>query len=571
MKGNSLLRIRIISGVVLALALLLVVRLYVVQIVQGSMYAKKASEQYVRSVQGLFDRGTIYFTTKDGQEVSAASLKVGYTVAISPDRIDNPEELYTHLQPFIPLDREVFLARAKKKGDPYEEIATRVSEDAAAHIRGLKLSGVQLYKDQWRYYPGDNLASHVIGFVAYDEDTLTGRYGIERFYNKVLSRHSSDLFVNFFAELFGNFQTVVFDATKEQEGHVVTTLEPTVIRALEKELQNIQTEWGSTQTGGIIINPKTGAIYALSAIPDFNLNDFGSVANVADYKNPLIENVYEMGSIIKPLTVAAGLDAGTINRNTTYYDAGHLTMDGYTISNFDGKGRGTIPVQEILNQSLNTGVAFIVKTMGRTAFRSYFEALELDKKTGIDLPNEGTGLMDNIKDSPRDIEYATASFGQGVAFTPIETVRALSTLGNGGVLITPHIAKKMIYDSGKEEERTYPVGARVYKESTSEEITRMLVEVVDKALAGGTVKLDRYTIAAKTGTAQIANPSGKGYYNDRYLHSFFGYFPAYNPEFLVFLYTVEPKNVKYASQTLTTPFMNLAKFLLNYYDVPPDR
>ena len=570
MKRSSLLRIRIITGVVLALALLLVFRLYIIQVVQGKLYATKAAEQYVRSVKGLFDRGAIYFTTKDGQEVSAASLKVGYTLAISPDHITDVERTYEKIQAIIPLEKEAFLAHARKKGDPYEEIATHVSEDDAARIRGQKLSGVQLYRDQWRYYPGDNLAAHAIGFVAYDGDKLVGRYGLEHYYESVLARNSSDLFVNFFAEIFGNFQTVVFDSHKEKEGRIVTSLEPTVVRALATELKTVQDQWSSAVTGGIILNPKTGEVYAISAFPDFNLNDFGNVPDQRYYQNPLVEGVYEMGSIIKPLTVASGLDTGAINRYSTYVDEGHIEVDGYKISNYDGRARGLIPIQQILSQSLNVGVAHIVKVMGHEAFRKYFKALKLGDRTGIDLPNEGQGLTKNL-DSPRDVEYATASFGQGIALTPIETARALSTLGNGGFLITPHVASKIVYDNGKEEKITYSQGDRVFKESTSEEITRMLVEVVDKSLAGGHVKLDRYTIAAKTGTAQIARPDGKGYYDDRYLHSFFGYFPAYNPRFLIFLYTVDPKNVKYASQTLTTPFMNLAKFLLNYYDVPPDR
>jgi len=570
MKGSSLLQVRIITGVVLGIALLLVVRLYIVQIAHGDAYVQRASEQYVRSVKDIFDRGVIYFSTKDGQRVSAATLKVGYTLAVAPDLILDSEEAYRKVNEVFPLDKGEFLAHAGKKGDPYEEIVTRVSEENAEKIRDLKISGVQLYRDQWRYYPGDTLASHAVGFVAYDQDKLVGRYGLERYYENILSRSSGDLFVNFFAELFENFGTIVFDSKKDDRGHVVTTLEPTVVRMLEEQLRTLHDEWHSTQTGGIIINPKTGAIYAISAFPDFNLNDFSSVPDPKYFQNPLVESVYEMGSIIKPLTVAAGLDAGAITRHTTYYDAGFLEMNGYKISNFDGKGRGTVPVQEILSQSLNTGVATIVKLMGREKFKGYVKALRLAEETGVDLPNEAHGLTSNLENN-RDIEYATASYGQGIALTPIATVRALSALGNGGFLVTPHVTQKIVYEDGREEQMSLPEPERVFKEETSEEITRMLVEVVDTALAGGKEKMDRYTVAAKTGTAQIANPNGKGYYDDRYLHSFFGYFPAYNPQFLIFLYTVEPQNIKYASQTLTKPFMNLTKFLLNYYDVPPDR
>ncbi|MBX9906583.1 penicillin-binding protein 2 [Patescibacteria group bacterium] len=569
-RGSILFRVRILTALLLAVAVLLIVRLYLVQVSNGKEYAEKAEGQYVGSVKNIFDRGTIYFTTKDGERVSAATLKVGYTVAINPDFIEDAEKTYQALNAIVSIDKEDFLKRAEKKGDPYEEIAKRVSEKDAEKIRALSLKGIQLYRDQWRYYPGDELLSRTIGFVAYKEDTLGGRYGLERSYEEVLSRDSDNLFVNFFAEIFENFGSVVFDSGENKEGHIVTTLEPSVARALESNLKSAHDTYQSKETGGIVINPQTGAIYAMSVYPGFNLNDFSEVTDPRVFNNPLVEQVHEMGSIIKPLTVAAGLDAGAITPESTYYDPGFLEMSGYTIYNFDKKGRGQVSMQEVLNQSLNTGVAHIVKTMGRSSFRAYFKALAFDQKTGIDLPGETSGLTANLE-SPRDLEYATASFGQGIAMTPLETVRALSALGNGGELITPHLVTDIMYDSGGEKKVEFGAPTRVFSEKTSEEISRMLVEVVDTALAGGKEKMDRYTIAAKTGTAQIALPNGKGYYDDRYLHSFFGYFPAFDPKFLVFLYTVEPQNVEYASQTLTRPFMDLAKFLLNYYDVPPDR
>jgi len=280
--------------------------------------------------------------------------------------------------------------------------------------------------------------------------------------------------------------------------------------------------------------------------------------------------VFEMGSIIKPLTMASGLDAGVVTADTTYNDKGYVVFDGSRIENYDGKGRGVVPMQEVLNQSLNTGVAFVMQKLGKDRFRKYFLSLGLGEETGIDLPGEVGGLVGNLQ-SKRDVEYVTASFGQGIATTPIATVRALSALGNGGKLITPHIVTKIDYKGGMSDMVSYNDTERVFKPETSEEITRMLVEVVDKALLGGKVKMKNYSIAAKTGTAQIAREGGGGYYKDKYLHSFFGYFPAYNPKFLVFLYVVNPRGVRYASHTLTYPFMNITKFLINYYDIPPDR
>jgi cell division protein FtsI/penicillin-binding protein 2 len=153
----------------------------------------------------------------------------------------------------------------------------------------------------------------------------------------------------------------------------------------------------------------------------------------------------------------------------------------------------------------------------------------------------------------------------------MEMMRALASLGNGGNLVTPHVVKYIKYDDGTKKEFTYPLVPTKISKSTSEEITRMLVTVMDKSLKGGLAKFDNYSVAVKTGTAQVAKENGGGYYEDRHTHSFFGYFPAYDPKFIVFLYAVNPKGVPYASNTWADPFLEITKFLLSYYEVPPDR
>ncbi|MCH7598057.1 penicillin-binding protein 2 [Patescibacteria group bacterium] len=571
MKSNLVVRIRWISVFVVLFATLLVVRLYVIQIVHGEAFSIRADRQYIRPSQDLFDRGSIFFEDKDGRLISAATLKMGFTIAINPSVLENPEDAYEKISPLIELEKEAFFLRAGKKEDPYEVIAERVEPEVARRVSDLNTAGVGVYKDRWRFYPGGTLGAQTIGFVAFNrEDLLAGVYGIERYYNDILERDAGDVYVNFFAEIFTNLNKTIFERSKQRAGDIVTSIEPSVQLFLEDKLFSIQETWNSKLTAGVIINPQNGEIYAMGAYPAFDLNNFQIEENVSIYSNPSVENVYEMGSIIKPLTISAGLDSGAITATTTYYDRGFVELDGYTISNFDGKGRGRVDIQQVLSQSLNTGASFVVSQMGNDVFADYMKRFGIGEETGIDLPNESAGLVSNL-DSPRDIEYATASFGQGIAMTPIATIRAMSVLANGGVLITPHVATKIKYRSGLSRSVSFNDGERVLKKSTSEEITRMLVKVVDEALLGGTVKFDRYSVAAKTGTAQIAYVEKRGYYDDRFFHSFFGYFPAYDPQFLIFLYTVEPKEVRYASQTLTRPFIDMVQFLINYYEIPPDR
>ena len=208
--------------------------------------------------------------------------------------------------------------------------------------------------------------------------------------------------------------------------------------------------------------------------------------------------------------------------------------------------------------------------MNKSAFKKQWESFGFGQKTGIDLPAESTGLISNLNTN-RDVEYANVAFGQGVAITPIEMIRALSVLANGGHLITPHVASQVQYPSGNVKNLIFPVTGQLIKPSTDATITKMLITVFDN-YDGGKIKLDHYAIAAKTGTAQIANSSTGGYYSDRNLHTFMAYFPANDPKFIVFLYDYYPKNgAKFSSDTLLPPFVDFAKFMINYYNLPPDR
>ena len=569
MHSNFKLRLHVISAGMAGLMLLLIAKLFFVQVVHESDYRAMADRQYATPASDVFDRGSIFFTDKDGQEVSAATLTAGFKVAIDPQKITDPEALYAKLSPVLALDHDTFIAQASKHADPYEEVAIHLTKEVADQVSALAIPGVSIYKQKWRYYPGNDLASRTLGFVAYKGNDFGGRYGLERYYDDVLSRNGSDsLSINFFAEIFSNLGKTILQ-TQPKEGDVVTTLEPDVQAYLDNTMQQVSTQWHTDEAGGIVIDPKTGAIIAMSAMPDFDLNDFSKVSDPLTFANPLVENVYELGSIVKTLTMSAGLDAGVVTPDSTYDDKGSVTLNGKTIHNFDKIGRGVIPMQEVLNESLNTGATYVMQQLGQERFRNYMLAFGLGEKTGIDMPGEVKSLISNLY-SPRDIDYATASFGQGIALTPIAAVRAFSSLANGGTLITPHLASAIHYTDGTTQTIAYPAGQQIITKKTADTITQMLVTVVDKALFNGAEKMDHYSIAAKTGTAQIAMPGG-GYYSDRYLHSMYAYFPAYDPRFLVFLYDVNPKGVNYAANTIGHPIMDMAKFLINYYNVPGDR
>lgn len=572
MRSNaaSIFRIRILGGFFIAFALLLIVRLYFVQIVHGAEYRKDAFAQYVSPQADSDTRSSIFFSDIKGRLVAAAVMQSGWRVAISPKDIIDPEEVYKAIKSVTDIDSVRFYASAGKKNDPYEEVAFRVNDDAAQAIRAKKIPGAILVQDQWRLYPGKDLGAHVVGFVGYKGDTKTGVYGLEKAYNDTLLEKVSGTQINPFAEIFANARALLSTDPAAHQGSIITTIEPNVEQQLEDVLDGVMKTYTPRLAGGIVMDPHTGEIIAMGIRPAYDPNTYNLVSNPRTFSNVLVEGRYEMGSIMKPLTVAAGIDAGAVTRATTYDDKGCITKSGKKVCNFDFKARGVVPLQEILNQSLNLGVSFITDTMGHGTFAKYVHLYGLGEKSGIDLPDEVTGDISAI-DKGADIDYASASFGQGIAVSPIAMIRALAVLANGGVLPRPHIVQGIKYENGVTRSISPSLGTQILSTKSTDDVTDMLVTVFDKALLKGAVKQEHYSIAAKTGTAQIGITGGGGYYKDRYLHSFFGYFPAYQPKFIVFLFTVEPHGAEFASATLAHPFVDLAKYIINYYQIPPDR
>lgn len=560
-------RIRIVAAGIFLFACVLVLKLFYLGVIHKDAYAERADKQYATPSGDMFNRGNIFLTKKDGTLIAGGNVMTGFKVAIKAKDIKDPEATYELLAPYLNIDHDEFIKEALNVADPYEEVAQRLTKEQADYIESLKISGVSIFKQKWRFYPADSLAAHALGFVAFKGDERVGQYGLERFYNSTLMKPTEELYVNFFAEVFSNIGKTF---SKNKKGDIITSIEPTVQSLLEQEMAATIEHWNADAMGAIIMDPQTGAIYAMSSMPDFDLNNFGKVENPRLYSNPIVENVFEFGSVIKPLVVAGALDQGVITPETTYTDNGSVKVGKEEIFNFDKKGRGVTTMQGVLDESLNTGMVFIEKQMGHDKFRAYMKNYGLGEKTGIDLPNETSGLISNL-DSPRDIEYATASFGQGIAMTPIEAVTAFASIANGGTLVTPHLVREIKYDDGTSFTPLFlPARTGLMKKESADTTTRMLVHVFE-SYGQGSYKIANHSVATKTGTAQVARDDGKGYYEDRHMHSFFGYFPAYEPRFIVFFYLKNPKGVRYASQTLIPPFVNVTKFLLNYYNIPPDR
>ena len=569
MRAQFRLRIRLVLALLVLVAFIIFIRLYFIQIVHGQNYAQKADRQFASGGSGLFDRGSIYFTRKDGTLISAATLATGFLVAINPQTLVNPEAVYAALPTSVfTLSHDAFIAATAKKNQVYIEVARHLSLEEGQVLAERAFSGVQVLRERWRQYPGDSLAAQTIGIVSYGSgDILTGQTGLEAEYDGILSRSSDSLYRNFFAELFSNVGSLLVNAKDAREGDIVTTIEPEIQTRLANDLKKVQERYSSQESGGIIMDPATGAILALANYPTYDGNVLQNV-DPSVLGNPFVEHVYEFGSIMKPLTMASALDAGVITPLTTYNDTGCITVNTRQICNWDMKARGVIPMQQIIVQSLNVGASWLATELGQDKFRTYFTTL-FGQKTNIDLPSETGALLGNLSKS-QQIGYDTAAFGQGIAVTPMQMIRALGALANGGAMVQPHIVRAVRLNSGIERKLDWSQKVQVFSGTAARETTTMMDAANDQALEGGRAKIPTMSVAAKTGTSQLTTPEG-GYYTDRFFHSFVGFFPSYSPRFIILLYTNDPKGVQYASETLNATFLGLVHFLIDYYAVPPDR
>lgn len=575
MRPKFVFRIRILSIFVALVAALFITRLYFLQIVQGPAYRQAALAQYVEPYPDVENRGNIYFTTKDGLLVTAATTEAGFRIAIDPQTLSNPDQAYAKINAIIPVDKTRFMNAAANKKATYAEVAFMVDDTDGAKVRVLDIPGVFLVQDQWRTYPAGDLAAETVGFMGYSGTSTSkiGVYGLEKSWNSTLDLSGSGLYVNPFAQIFDNLGPILSGNPAAQQGSIVTSIEPNVQQELQTILQGVMQQYTPYFDGGIIMDPHTGAIYAMAQEPTFDPNTYNTVTDPSVFTNILVSGRYEMGSIMKPLTMAAGIDSGAITASTTYDDTGCIKVSGAQICNFDLRARGVIPVPVVLDESLNVGASWIATKTGYPTFTKYMKSYDLGEPTGIDLPDEVSGDLSNLGDGNGPaVNYDTASFGQGITVSPIEMIRALSALANNGQLVNPHVVTAVKYESGVTESIPVTQGPQVMRPSSAQSVSQMLQIVYDDYELHGAIKMTHYTAASKTGTAQIPNPATGTYYpGDIYIHSFFGYFPATNPRFIIFLYAYRPVGQLYAADTLAEPFYQLAQFLINYYNIPPDR
>lgn len=537
----------------------LLVRLYYLQIVNGQYYSALARGQGV-DIEDLTQRGDVYFQDNAGEtRYIAATNKELFLAYADPKEVVDESIVFEKISEIAVIEeseKETILARLNNKNSSYALLAKNLTEEQALRIEGLNLPGVYRRADFVRYYPAGIVGAHVLGFLGFSGSERAGQYGVEGYYNGILSGSEAD------DSILGS----LFSSKLETSADIELTIDYGIQFVVEKKLEELVDRLGAESASAIFMDPKTGAIIAMANAPDFNPNAYSDVEDIKVLHNNSVQSVYELGSVFKPITVAAGIDAGVITPQSVYTDTGSVVIGGYTIRNSDGQAHDVQTMTEVLEKSLNTGVIHIQQEVGKKKFRDYLEAFQLDKVTGIDLPGEIPGNIQNVKNTNSDINFATASFGQGISFSPLRFLSSLSAIANEGVIMRPYVVKKIITENGEKETKPEEL-ARPISAMTASRVTAMMVSVIDNGF-GSKAAVPGYVLAGKTGTAQIPNEDSQGY-SDKTLHSFVGFAPAYDPRFIGMVTVYNPKGIRFSSDSVAPTFGDMASFILQYYKVPP--
>jgi stage V sporulation protein D (sporulation-specific penicillin-binding protein) len=548
------------------------------QIVKYADYKAKAEDQHIRESKLIGKRGNIYFQDlKLGQNFPVAINRKMYDIAIDAKQIEaSSEENKIRVRDFInqnfpDIDKNKLEEEIKKTNKQWYLIAKDIPEKTIKPIQDNNIKGFVLDEKLTRFYPEKTLGAQVLGFVS--RDSFKGQYGVEQYYNDELQGENG--FEK--GERDGKGTWLASTSREKKDAvdgsNIILTIDHTLQYKLEEVLGQLATEYKTKVALGAIMNPKTGDIYAMASNPTFDNNEYGKVADINIFQNPLISSLYEQGSIFKPITVGIGLDKGVISPSTTYEDKGSESINNFTVYNWSKKTYGTQTMQYALENSLNLGMIFIERTLGREDFVAGIkDKFQIGNKTNIDLPGEVANNISNLTKSERDardINYANASFGQGISMTPIRLLSAFNSIINEGNIVKPRIVKSIQKPNGDIQTFDPEIQGQSMSKEKAQELSRMLVDVVEKG-SGKKAAVPGYSIGGKTGTGQIAAIEGGGYGGDTY-QSFIEFATLDNPKYTLLISLDSPQGAQFSDVSVVPKMKELNEFLLNYFEIKPDK
>ena len=606
----------IIMGGFFFLAALIIGALVYYQIINYDFYQKRAITQQTLDTTINANRGTI--TDCKGNELAVSNTVK--TVYISPNSIKDDDDarlIAASLSEILDIDYETIYEKTQKN-NYYEIVKRKVENDIADEVRAFvsekKVDGVHLIDDTKRYYPYNNLASHIIGFVGTDN---TGLDGVEMLYNDYLSGTNGKLVTaknNAGQELSVEYETYV---EAKDGNNVVLTIDSTVQYYLEKYIEQAREDNKCLDgAAGIIMDVNTGGILGMTSKPDYDLNNYNTITDsllneelemyiasginstdtsvnmikdketgekrkmTAEEKesqlthlmrrNKLIVDTYEPGSTFKILTAAMAIEENLVGPGDSFYCPGYTVVANRRIACWKHGGHGGQNFSQAIQNSCNPAFISIGAKVGNTVFKDYFENFGLTERTGVDLSGEATGIF-HAEGNFNEVELATASFGQRFKVTPIQMITAVAAAANGGYLVTPHVVKEITStdDNGKTtvvKTTEANVKRQVISEATSDKLCSLLESVVSVG-SGKNAYVKGYRVAGKTGTSEkLASESSTG--EDEYIASFIGFAPADDPQIAILVMLDEPSGAEYFGGLTAAPVAgNILAEVLPYLEI----
>ena len=554
----------------------LVVRLFVIQIINGGSLQLRATDQWTRDLSIIAPRGTIYDRTGSSLAVSYTT----YNVYVRAREVTSPSKVASVLSSELELDFSSVYEKITNRKVSEVLIKMQVDGEQAENIYNHRLDGVYLAENSDRYYPNGNLMTQVLGFISIDN---VGQTGVEAYYNDYLKGKDGYSYVQ--SDLQGKEigGSLRYYIPAEVGSDLVLTLDSKMQLILEQALEQIMTEQKAKATAGMIMNAKTGEILALSNKPSFDLNDVPRDDLTALFDNSkvkIVTDVYEPGSTFKILTVAGALEEGLTSLDDTFYCPGYRIIDGERIKCWKTIGHGQQTLVEAFSNSCNCCFMDLALRLGVDKFYEYMQKFGLGSKTGVDIAGEGSGIL-MAKSQVRTVDLARMGFGHAVALTPMQLLSAVASIVNGGTYNVPRVLGEVIASSGERTEVQGKVKEKgIISAQTSAQVNLLLEKAENKT--GNYTFVEGYNVGGKTGTAQKYSESG-GIAQGKYISSFIGTYPADDPQYLVFIMVDEPSAGAYYGSIVAAPygkivFSNLFEYLgekkqdesvtINYVEMP---
>ena len=539
-------RIRLVVLFVTLLLIAVILKVFYIQVFQYQKLNSLANDLWQRNLPITPDRGLIL--DRNGKVL--ASNITTTSLYLVPNQIKNKEEVAKTLSEILEVPYDEMYKHVSKRTsiERVHPEGRQLSFEIADKINSYNYDGIYLLKEAKRYYPYNDLLSHVLGYVGIDNQGLSG---LELKYNEELTGTSGS--IKYYSDAKGNRLNKAEEYKEAISGNnVYLTIDLDLQQSVERELDNAVAKYNPEHALAIAINPKTGEILAMASRPSYNPNEYQTYTQEVLSRNLPIWMTYEPGSTMKITTLSAVINEGVVNLFTdTFFDSGSINVDGATIHCWKSGGHGAQTFLNVVENSCNPGFVNLGFRLGKEKLFKYIKDFGFGEKTGIDLTGEAKGILFDL-DRVGNVELATTAFGQGISVTPIQQVRSVSAAVNGGTLYQPYIVKRV--ENATTKETISEVNPTVIRQVITEESSKLVRFALENVVAHGSGRnayIENYRIGGKTGTAQKVN-NGR-YMVGNYILSFIGFLPADDPEIVLYVAVDNPKGVTQYGGVVAAP------------------